>query len=421
MSGKRRSTTKSRAQPQAQQRTAPVAAKPGARTGADERTLTPSAAAVSIRSRVVIGGSLLGLLVLVLVGMLVRPSESSLDGGTNLVLVLVTGITVGGLSCLAVQGGLLATAVAQREELELRDQLQKEAVLRHNARPILWFLLAKLTAFTLLGALLGGLGSQLQPNPTLQGSIQLAVALFMVVTALHLLDVHPLFRFVVIQPPRFVTRWIRSRSKSADAFAPAILGAATIFLPCGVTLAMELLAIQSGSPTLGGAIMFAFVLGTSPIFFLLGYFAMTLGATLRARFLKLAAVPILILGLLSFNAAMTLLGTRFTYDAAKEALASGSPPATPALVAADGVQEVRIKAGGGGYSPGTVSIRAGSPARVIFVTDGSAGCTRALVFMGQSGVLPESGETAIDLPPQEPGTIRYTCGMGMYSGKIEVI
>ncbi len=185
---------------------------------------------------------------------------------------------------------------------------------------------------------------------------------------------------------------------------------------------MELLAIQSGSPALGAAIMFAFVLGTSPIFFLLGYFATTLGETLRARFFKLAAIPILILGLTSFNAAMTLLDTRFTFDAAREALASGGGPPTPSLVAADGVQEVRIKAGGGGYSPDKVSIRAGEPARVIFFTDGSAGCTRALVFMGQSGVLPQSGETAIDLPAQEePGTIRYTCGMGMYSGSIEVV
>lgn len=215
--------------------------------------------------------------------------------------------------------------------------------------------------------------------------------------------------------------WIRNRSKSADAFAPALLGAATVFLPCGVTLAMELLAIQSGSAALGGAIMFVFVLGTSPIFFLLGYFAMTAGETLRAQFLKLAAIPILILGLLSLNAAMTLLGTQYTYQGAKDALASGGGPTTPAPVAADGVQEVRIKAGAGGYSPGAVSIRAGRPARVIFVTDGSAGCTRSLVFMGQSGVLPASGQAVIDLPPQEAGTIRFTCGMGMYSGKIEVV
>jgi len=419
VSKKRRPSTKRRAQRQSLQRRA--SASPNVRVSVRQQAEPPSTASASVRSRLIIAGSLVGFAALVIVGMIVRPSESSLDGGTNLLLVIVTGITAGGLSCLAVQGGLLATAVAQREELQIRDRLQRQASLRHNAAPVLWFLGAKLIVYTALGALLGGLGSLLQPTPTAQGAIQLAVALFMVATALHLLNVHPIFRFVVIQPPRFITRRIRNRAKSADAFAPAILGAATVFLPCGVTQAMELLAIQSGSPALGAAIMFAFVLGTSPVFFLLGYFATTLGETLRARFFKLAAIPILILGLTSFNAAMTLLDTSFTFDAAREALASGGGPPTPSVVAADGVQEVRIKAGGGGYSPGKVSIRAGEPARVIFVTDGSAGCTRALVFMGQSGVLPQSGETPIDLPAQEPGTIRYTCGMGMYSGSIEVV
>ncbi|MGH3129883.1 MAG: sulfite exporter TauE/SafE family protein, partial [Gaiellaceae bacterium] len=375
MSKKRRSSTKRRGQRRSQARRAPVGASPKLQASAVKRKEVPATARASARSRLIVTGSLLGFAALVIVGMIVRPSESSLDGGTNLLLVILTGITAGGLSCLAVQGGLLATAVAQREELQIRDRLQREAALRHNARPILWFLGAKLVTYTALGALLGGLGSLLQPTATAQGAIQLAVALFMVATALHLLNVHPIFRFVVIQPPRFVTRRIRSRAKSADAFAPAILGAATVFLPCGVTQAMELLAIQSGSPALGAAIMFAFVLGTSPIFFLLGYFATTLGETLRARFFKLAAIPILILGLTSLNAAMTLLGTRFTLDAAREALAAGGGPATPAVVAPDGIQEVRIKAGGGGYSPGKVSIRAGEPARVIFVTDGSAGCT----------------------------------------------
>jgi sulfite exporter TauE/SafE len=411
VSKKRRSAKKRSAQRRSQPR--PAALRPAAAAA------TPTE--VSAPSPLIVAGSLLGFAALVAVGLTMRPSEASLDGGTNLLLVVVTGITAGGLSCLAVQGGLLATAVAQREELQVRDRLQREAALRHNAAPILWFLGAKLAAYTLLGALLGGLGSLIQPNATMQGAIQLAVALLMLATALHLLNVHPIFRFVVIQPPRFITRRIRSRAKSADAFAPAILGAATVFLPCGVTQVMELLAIQSGSPGLGAAIMFGFVLGTSPIFFLLGYFATTLGETLRARFFKVAAIPILILGLLSFNAAMTLLDTRFTWASVKEAVAASGGPPTPAVVAADGIQEVRIKAGGGGYSPSRVSIRAGQPARVVFFTDGSAGCTRALVFMGQSGILPEAGEFPIDLPAQQPGTIHYTCGMGMYRGAIEVV
>ena len=112
--------------------------------------------------------------------------------------------------------------------------------------------------------------------------MQILVGIFMLGTALNLLDVHPIFRYFVIQPPKFLTRLVRKQSKSthfakasrveADMFAPAILGALTIFIPCGTTQAMMALAIGSGSPFLGASVLFAFVLGTSPVFFILGYF-----------------------------------------------------------------------------------------------------------------------------------------------------
>ena len=35
--------------------------------------------------------------------------------------------------------------------------------------------------------------------------------------------------------------------------------------------------------------------------------------------------------------------------------------------------------------------------------------------------MPETGETLIDLPAQEVGTLRFSCGMGMYRGQIEFV
>ena len=48
-----------------------------------------------------------------------------------------------------------------------------------------------------------------------------------------------------------------------SALAPALLGVATILLPCGVTLSVEALALASGSPWQGAAIMAVFVAGTA--------------------------------------------------------------------------------------------------------------------------------------------------------------
>jgi hypothetical protein len=130
--------------------------------------------------------------------------NSKLPTDTNLVAIFLTGLFVGGLSCLAVQGGLLAATIAQREEEKLTDKSKKSG----NALPILSFLIAKLIAYTILGFLLGSLGSVFQLSLTAKIVMQLAVVVFMVGTALNLLNVHPIFRYFALQPPKFVTSFV---------------------------------------------------------------------------------------------------------------------------------------------------------------------------------------------------------------------
>src|SRR5512133_1783283 len=89
------------------------------------------------------------------------------------IVAFVTGLTTGGLSCLAVQGGLLAGTLAHQIEEDYTQQAvqrkpnkknkaQIQAPVRsHTALPILLFLGAKIVSYTLLGALLGLLGSYL--------------------------------------------------------------------------------------------------------------------------------------------------------------------------------------------------------------------------------------------------------------------
>ena len=51
----------------------------------------------------------------------------------NLVTIFFTGLFAGALTCLAVQGGLLAASIAQREEEKLKDKTKKSVVfITHN-------------------------------------------------------------------------------------------------------------------------------------------------------------------------------------------------------------------------------------------------------------------------------------------------
>src|SRR5690348_14117541 len=82
--------------------------------------------------------------------------------------IFLTGLLAGGLSCMAVQGGLLAATVAQRQQSKLTSLTASG-----NATPIFIFLSAKLVAYTLLGFLLGLLGSTLQFSSVLQMMLQI--------------------------------------------------------------------------------------------------------------------------------------------------------------------------------------------------------------------------------------------------------
>lgn len=83
----------------------------------------------------------------------------------------------------------------------------------------------------------------------------------------------------------------------------------------------------------------------------------------------------------------------------------------------DGKQIITIRAKGG-YSPRVTTAKAGIPTVIKMDTQGTFDCSSALTIpsLGYRKNLPPSGETAIDVPPQQSGrTIRGLCAMGMYN------
>ncbi len=345
----------------------------------------------------------------------------------NLGFIFLTGLTTGGLTCLAIQGGLLAAAMARQVEVKkgkgARATTLTGVQMPDTLWPVIYFLAAKLVAYTLLGLLLGAIGSAVQITPGVQAAMQIIAGLFLLATALNMLNVHPIFRFVAIQPPRFLTRLVRDQARSEDIFAPALLGAMTVFIPCGTTQAMMVLAISSGSALLGALTMFVFILGTSPTFLLLGFVATRL-ANKRVQKVaaRAAAALIVILGLWSVDAGLKLAGAPFaptTLIADMFSVGAGDV-AEPSIV--DGVQELTIVADDTGYHPRVARVRGDLPVRLWLVTNNTYSCARAFTIpsMNLVEVLPETGRTPVDLPPLGSGSLRFACSMGMYDGVILV-
>jgi sulfite exporter TauE/SafE len=345
----------------------------------------------------------------------------------NILLAFIAGLTTGGLSCLAVQGGLLASSVAAEVEQSVAQQQpaparrSKTSVGTHPplraSRPILLFLGAKLVAYTLLGFVLGLVGSVLQLTPITRAILQIGIGIFMVGTALRMLNVHPIFRYFALQPPYAVTSFIRRKSKGdASALTPLFLGALT-----------------------------------SPVFFAVAYLATSLGSRLEKSFMRIVAVVVLVLGLVAIDSGLTLAGWPYSVTNVRLAMAARADASVTAQPAASlpaarntSPQEPSSSAGSGGltdapvpafsnsnivtitvansgYSPAVVRAKPGQPFKLAMVTNDTYSCARALVVpaLGVRKELPATGTVMIDVPAQPAGSkLFYSCSMGMYSGVI---
>lgn len=362
-----------------------------------------------------------------------QPASGSeaLSAGSGLwgqiIVAFITGITTGGLSCLAVQGGLLASSLANQIEQDYAANTQtrqKGSARTGSAVPILLFLAAKLVVYTLLGALLGWLGSFLSLSPATRALLMIGIGIFMIGNGLRMFNVHPIFRYFSVEPPKSITRFIRRTARGTDTFTPLFIGALTVFIPCGVTQAMMATALGTGSIAMGAALMFAFTLGTSPVFFIIAYLAAELGARMEKMFMKFVALVVLGLGFVTLNSGLNVLGSPLSFQNLTRNLLSAPSDAVNAEVAggvqsAPGVIELFVK--NDGYFPGTLAAPSDTALVLNLITDQTYSCARDFVIpsLDLYQLLPDTGTVQVEIPAQPRGSsIFFTCSMGMYTGQI---
>ncbi|MEH1128210.1 sulfite exporter TauE/SafE family protein [Micromonospora sp. CPCC 206061] len=380
----------------------------------------------------------------------------------NLGAVLVTGLFAGGVSCAAVQGGLLAGLITRQRAAApappkravvkagaaarrhgtassgphakgnrapagepVQASASRRARVADDLAPVGAFLAGKLASHALLGALLGAVGAAVQISPAVRVWTQLAAGALIIVFGLAQLGVGP-FKRLAIEPPAAWSRFVRGRARSRGAFAPAVLGFFTFLVPCGITLSVEALALSSGSALSGAAVMAVFVVGTGPLFTVLGYAARKAATAWRGRLAVATGLVVLAMGVYTFNGGLTLADSPLAASNLPQTLGFQPPPAVadPAVVHQDtaGRQEVIVTARSDSYSPENIAAKAGVPTTLVLRSVDNNGCTRAFVIpsLDKQWTLPQNGDTSIDLGVLKPGKLSYTCAMGMYGGQLTI-
>ncbi|MEU0350899.1 sulfite exporter TauE/SafE family protein [Streptomyces sp. NPDC006237] len=371
---------------------------------------------------------------------------------TLLITGVSTGLLAGGASCAAVQGGLLAGAATRRDPAQTRVPTRTSPSSASSAKerpraasparraaspaspeptagnlaPVGAFLAGKLLSHTILGALLGIFGAALQPSPRAQATLLIIAGALMVLFALDLFGVKAVGRLVP-RPPASFGRLVRRSTKTSSMATPALVGFATVLVPCGVTLSMELVAITAGSPLAGAAVMAGFVLGTAPLFAVLGYLFRRSSRALSGRLGIATGIVVLAVAAWTIGSGLQAGGW--------VSFSTGSTPATAAAPAASGGGKgaldgpVSIDASGKQtvvltvtdfYEPTAFTAKAGVPTTLVLRGKDSGGCARAFTIpeLGVQEIVKRDGDTRVDLGTREPGTLRFSCAMGMQTGQI---
>ena len=175
-------------------------------------------------------------------------------------VIFLIGLIAATSTCLAVAGGLLlAVAGKYNEAYPQLTGWQK-------FRPHISFNIGRIVSYTLLGGLIGLLGSAITLSTRVTGILMIAASALMILVGLQLLHIFPWLNHIQVKMPKFLAHKIYGASQTGvpsnrGAF---LFGAATFFLPCGFTQALQLYVLSTGDFMTGALTMLAFSLGTLP-------------------------------------------------------------------------------------------------------------------------------------------------------------
>ncbi len=87
-----------------------------------------------------------------------------------------------------------------------------------------------------------------------------------------------------------------------------------------------------------------------------------------------------------------------------------------------GPQEVAVTVGSNGFDPARIEARAGKPLVLVLTRTTNNTCATEIVIpeVGVNTPLPLGKPVRVELTPREAGKLRFSCGMRMFQGEIDV-
>lgn len=362
--------------------------------------------------------------------------------------------------CIAMCGGINLSQCIPKETLQ-----QNESKLS-TFLPALWYNVGRVVSYTVIGFILGGIGRLLGGDSTVglsmffQGIMKLIAGIFMVIMGINMLAIIPWLRKYNLAVPKFIA--IRINKGKANSNQPLIVGLLNGLMPCGPLQSMQIVALASGNPFVGGFSMFLFSLGTVPLMLGLGSLVAVLGKKFTKKMMSVGAILVVVLGFAMISQGGSLSGL-FTTNTlfiviivlsliaiigsipvkhkSYQKLAICSIIATTCFIfyiskqwestESDSVQSNQVSSGtqvinstlSAAKYP-NITVQAGVPVKwVIDAAQGSINGCNYRMQIREYGIQHsfDVGENVIEFTPTKAGTYKYSCWMGMIRGTITVV
>ena len=268
----------------------------------------------------------------------------------------------------------------------------------------------RIISYTLVGGIVGAIGSVISFNGAFKGAVAIVAAFFMIIMAINMLGIFPSFRKFNVRMPKKVAIFLNNSKKGKSSF---YIGLINGLMPCGPLQTMQLYALSKAS-FIGGAIsMFLFSLGTVPLMFTFGVISSKLNKKFAEKMLTVSAIIIFILGLGMLNTGLSLSGLKIN-------IKTNNYENMAEMV--DDYQQIETTIDYGSYEP--ITVKKGIPVKWIINVPAEKinGCNNEIIIPKYNIDLKlKVGENIIEFTPYEEGIINYSCWMGMINSTITVI
>lgn len=308
------------------------------------------------------------------------------------------------IHCVGMCGGINLSQCVSHSNKNISDNKLK------SFRPSILYNLGRVISYTVVGGIVGALGSVISFSGVAKGLIAIIAGIFMIIMALNMWGVFPWLKRLNPRLPKLFTKKINEQKKSKS---PLYVGLLNGLMPCGPLQAMQLFALSTGSVLQGAVSMFLFSMGTVPLMFGLGAFSAMLTKKFQKRMKAVSAALVLLLGIAMFSNGMSLSGFLIP-DIAGNGISETAE-------IKDDIQVVRTELSA--YKYPTITVKKGVPVKWIIVADESNlnSCNNEILIPKYNiDKKLELGENTIEFTPTESGIVPFSCWMGMIKSQINI-